>query len=212
MLGGGAAVHTPGQRIFQKSGILFFPHIPEFLGRSGCGILYSIFIGRHHDLRKLVELWNVLLLLVADILFHGLLHADLWGLTLDHCEGDAVDEQHNIWAGVVKLVPAVHRKFLGHMEKVILRVLPVDVFQVEAEVFSLAHGFRITFPQQKGIIDLFTGTHQAVGKRLVQILHGPLNIGGGELVFCAREGVAVEPPQLAAENVFQQHMIAAPSL
>ena len=202
LFGGGAAGHIPGQRRFQKNGILFLPHIPKFLRRSCCGILHSVFIGRHHDLSKLVELWNVLLLLVADILLHGLLHADLWGLALDHGEGDAVDEQHNIRAGVVELVPAVHREFLCDMKQVVLRVRPVDVVQVEAEGFPLAHGFRVALSQQKGIIDLFTGTHQAIGEGLVQILHSPLNVGSGKLVFRAREDIAVEPPELAPEDVF----------
>ena len=39
-----------------------------------------------------------------------------------------------------------------------------------------------------------------------------LDIGGGELVFRTGEGIAVEPPQLAPEDVFQQHMVSATSL
>ena len=128
LLGGCAVRHMPGQRLFQKSGVLFLPHIPESFGRAGGGILHSVFIGRHHDLGKLVELWDVLLLLVADILLYRLLHTDLRGLAFDDGEGDAVEKQHKIRPGVMELVPAVYCKFLGNMKQVVLRMIPVNVF------------------------------------------------------------------------------------
>ena len=34
----------------------------------------------------------------------------------------------------------------------------------------------------------------------------PLNIDSGKFIFRTREDVTVEPPQLAPEDVFQQHM------
>ena len=40
----------------------------------------------------------------------------MWGLAFNDSEGNPVDKQHNIRPGIVELVPAVHRKFLGHME------------------------------------------------------------------------------------------------
>ena len=45
-----------------------------------------------------------------------------------------------------------------------------------------------------------------------QVFHSPLDVAGGELVFRTGEGIAVEPPQLAPEDVFQQHMVSAASL
>ena len=162
LLSGSAVSHILGQRPFQKSGILFLPHIPEFFGRSGGGILHGVFIGRHHNLGKLVKLWDILLLLVADILLHGLFYADLGRFTLNDSEGNTVDKQHDIRPGVVKLVPTVYCKLLGNMEQVVLRMLPVDVFQIETEGFSLAHGLRIAFAQQQGIIDFFTGADQTI--------------------------------------------------
>ena len=162
LLSGSAVSHILGQRPFQKSGILFLPHIPEFFGRSGGGILHGVFIGRHHNLGKLVKLWDILLLLVADILLHGLFYADLGRFTLNDSEGNTVDKQHDIRPGVVKLVPTVYCKLLGNMEQVVLRMLPVDVFQIETEVFSLAHGLGIAFAQQQGIIDFFTGADQTI--------------------------------------------------
>ena len=163
LLSGSAVSHILGQCPFQKSGVLFLPHIPEFFRRTGGGILHSVFIGRHHDLSKFVELWDILLLLVADILLHGLFYADLGRFTLNNSKRDTVDKQHNIRPGVVELVPAVYCKLLGNMEQIVLRMLPVNVFQVETEGFALSHSLWIAFAQQQGIIDFFTGTHQAVG-------------------------------------------------
>ena len=146
-----------GQCIFQKSSVLFLPHIPEFFRRAGGGILHSVFIGRHHNLGKLVELWDILLLLVADVLLHGLFYTDLRSFTFNDGEGDTVNKQHDIWYSLVELVPAVYCKLLGNMEQVVLRMLPVNVFQIETEGFSLAHGLGIAFAQQQGVIDFFTG-------------------------------------------------------
>ena len=151
-----------GQRLLQKSGVLFLPHIPEFFRRAGGGILHSVFIGRHHDLSKLVELWDILLLLVADVLLHSLFHTDLWSFTLNDSEGNTVDKQHNIRPGVVELVPTVYCKLLGNMEQVVLRMLPVNIFQIEAEGFTLTYSFWIAFAQQQGVIDFFTGADQTV--------------------------------------------------
>ena len=151
-----------GQCPFQKSGVLFLPHIPEFFRRAGGGILHSVFIGRHHDLSKLVELWDILLLLVANVLLHSLFHTDLWSFTLNDSEGNTVDKQHDIRPGVVELVPAVYCKLLSNMEQVVLRMLPVNIFQVEAEGFTLTYSLWIAFAQQQGIIDFFTGADQAV--------------------------------------------------
>ena len=155
LLSGGPASHMLGQ-------CLFLPHIPEFLGRAGGGILHSVFIGRHHDLSKLVELWDILLLLVADVLLHSLFYADLGRFTLNDSEWDTVDKQHDIRPGIVKLVPAVYCKLLGNMEQVVLRMFPVNVFQIETEGFTLTYSLWIAFAQQQGIIDFFTGADQAV--------------------------------------------------
>ena len=145
LLSGGAVSHILGQCLFQKSGVLFFPHIPEFFRCAGGGILHSVFIGCHHNLGKLVELRDILLLLVADILLHSLFYTDLGCFTLNDSKGDTVDKQHDIRPGVVKLIPTVYCKLLGNMEQIVLRMLPVNVFQVEAEGFALAYSFWIAF-------------------------------------------------------------------
>ena len=162
LLSRGPISHMLGQFLFQKSGVLFLPHIPEFFRRSGGGILHGIFIGRHHNLGKLVELRNIFLLLVADVLLHGLFYADLGRFTLNDSKGDTVNKQHNIRPGVVELVPAIYCKLLGNMEQVVLRMFPVNVFQVETEGFALSHSLWIAFAQQQGIIDFFTGANKAV--------------------------------------------------
>ena len=128
LFSGGAVSHILGQCLLQKSGILFLPHIPEFFRRAGSGILHSVFIGRHHNLGKLVELWDILLLLVTDVLLHALFYADLRRFTLNDGEGNTVDKQHDIRPSVVKLVPTVYRKFFGDMKQIVLRMFPVNVF------------------------------------------------------------------------------------
>ena len=162
LLSGGAVNYILDQCLIQKSSILLLPNIPELLRRAGGGILHGVFIGRHHNLGKLVELRNIFLLLVADVLLHGLFYADLGRFTLNDSEGDTVDKQHNIRPGVVELVPTVYCKLLGNMEQVVLRMFPVNVFQIETEGFALTYSLWIAFAQQQGIIDFFTGADQAV--------------------------------------------------
>ena len=101
-------------------------------------------------------------MLVADILLHGLFYADLGRFTLNNSKRDTVDKQHDIRPGVVELVPAVYCKLLGNMEQVVLRMFPVNVFQVETEGFALSHSLWIAFAQQQGIIDFFTGADQTI--------------------------------------------------
>ena len=133
-------------------------------------------------------------------------------LALDDGKGNAIDEQHDVRAGVVLPVPAVHGEFLRDVEHVVLRVVPVDIAEIEAEHFAVADGLRIAFAQQQRVINLLAGAHEAVRQRFVQILHGALDVGGGELVFRARIGIAVEPAELAAQDVPEQHMIPAAAL
>ena len=127
LLGGRAAGYVPGQGILQKSCILFLPHVPELFSGACGGIFDGVFVGRYHNLRELIELGDTLLLLVAHILLHGLLHANLRGFAFDDRKGDAVNEQYDIRPGIMKLVPAVHGELLRHMEQIVFRMLPVDV-------------------------------------------------------------------------------------
>ena len=76
------------------------------------------------------------------------------------------------------LVLTVYGKLLRHMEHIVLRILPINVFQIEAEHSAFTDGFRITFAQQQRIIDLLTGTHKAICQRLVEVFHGSLDVGG----------------------------------
>ena len=110
------------------------------------------------------------------------------------------------------LVLTVHGELFRHMEHVILRILPVYVFQIETEHPAFPDGFRITFAQQQRIVDFLTGAHKAVGQRLVEVLHSPLNVGGRELVLDAGIGVPVQPAKLAPQDIFQQHMVFAAAL
>ena len=162
LFSGYAVSRILGQCLLQKSGILFLPHIPEFFRRAGGGILHSVFVGCHHNLGKLVELWDILLLLVTDVLLHGLFYADLRRFTLNYSKGDTVDKQHDIRPGIVKLVPAVYCKLLGNMEQVVLQMFPINILQIETEGFTLTYSLWIAFAQQQGIINFFTGADQTV--------------------------------------------------
>ena len=135
------------QCLSQKSGVLLLPHIPKFLRRAGGGILHSILISCHNNLSKLIKLWNIFFLLVADVLLHSLLYTNLWSFALDDGEWDAVNKQHNIRTNIVELVPAVHRKLLGDMEQVVFPMLPVNKFQVKTESFTFSHSLRVAFAQ-----------------------------------------------------------------
>ena len=101
LLGGHAAGYVPGQRILQKGGVLLLPHVPELFSGACGGIFDGVFVGRYHNLRELIELGDTLLLLVAHILLHGLLHADLRGFAFDDRKGDAVNEQYDIRPGIM---------------------------------------------------------------------------------------------------------------
>ena len=101
-------------------------------------------------------------MLVADVLLHGLFYTDLRGFTLNDGKGDTVDKQHDIRSGIMKLIPTVYCKLLSNIEQVVLRMLPVDVFQVETESFTLTYSLWIAFAQQQSIIYFFTGADQAI--------------------------------------------------
>ena len=132
LFGGHAVRDIAVQCIFQKSCVLLLPHIPEFFRGGSGGILHGVLVGGHDNLSKFIELRDILALLVADVLFHCLVNTDLWSLTLDNRKRDTIDEQHKIRAGIMKLVPAVYRKFIGYVKQVVLRVLPVNILQIEA--------------------------------------------------------------------------------
>ena len=192
--------------------ILLLPDAPEFFGRADCRVFDGVLVGRHDELREFEEMRDIRRLLVADHLPDGLFHGDMWGLALDDGKGNAIDEQHDVRAGVVLPVLAVHGELLRDVEHVVLRVVPVDIAEIEAEHFAVADGLRIAFAQQQRVVNLFAGAHEAIGQRFVEVLHGALDVGGGELVFRARIDIAVEPAELTAQDVPEQHMIPAAAL
>lgn len=206
LLGGNAVMDIPGEGIFQKVSILLFPHGPEFFWRACGGIFYAIFVGGQYNLGKLVQLGNVFFLLVADVLFHSLLYTDLRCFALDDGKRNAIDKQNQIRPGVVQLIAAVNGEFFGYMEQIVFRMLPVDIPQVEAENFPFAHGLWVAFAQKQRIVDLFTGAHQTICERFVQIVHGTFNVGSGKFIFRHRQrctgsdGAAVRAECLSAAH------------
>ena len=212
LFGGHAIRDERFQPGLQPFVILLLPDAPEFFGCAGCRVFDGVLVGRHDELRKFEELRDIRRLLVADHLPDGLFHGDMRSLALDDGKGNAIDEQHDVRAGVVLPVLAVHGELLRDVEHVVLRVVPVDIAEIEAEHFAVADGLRIAFAQQQRVVNLFAGAHEAIGQRFVEVLHGALDVGGGELVFRARIDIAVEPAELTAQDVPEQHMIPAAAL
>ena len=95
-------------------------------------------------------------------------------------------------------IGAFHRKFFRDMVKVLRRVLPVNVLQVEVQQPSFAYSFGIAFAQHKCIIDFFAGAHKAVRQRYFQIIHGVLNVDCRKFIFHTAIGITVQFPQLTA--------------
>ena len=133
-------------------------------------------------------------------------------LALDDSKRNTVDEQHNIGARVMLLVLTVNGEFLGDMKYVVAEIIPVDIFQIEAEQLAFADNLRIAFAEQQRVIDLFACAHKTVKQRLVKVLYRAFDICGRKLVFDSGIGITVQPAQLTAENIFQQHMITAAAL
>ena len=110
------------------------------------------------------------------------------------------------------LVLTVNGEFLGDMKNVVAEIIPVDIFQIEAEQLAFADNLRIAFAEQQRVIDFFACAHKAVKQRLVKVVYRSFDIRGGKLVLGSGIGVAVQPAQLTAENILQQHMITAAAL
>ena len=163
LFGRGSVCHQLCQSGIKEFRILLFPYAPELLWGACCGVFHDVFVGCHDDLGILEKLGDIVCLLVANHLLHGPLHGNIGCLALDHRERNAVDKQNNVRTGIVKLILAFYSEFFRHMEQVVLRMLPVDVFQIEAEGLSAAHSFRVAFAQQQSVIDLFAGAHQTIG-------------------------------------------------
>ena len=212
LFGRNSVCHQLCQSGIQEGVIFFFPHIPELLGSSCRGILHRILVGCQNDLGILEQLGNIVCLLIADILLHCLIHGNMGCLTLDYRKGNTVDKQHNIRTGIMELVLAFHSEFFCHMEQVVFPVIPVDVFEIEAERLTSTHGFGIAFSQQKSIVNFLTGAHQTIDQWFVQFIHSTLNVGSGEFIFRTGIGVAVQFAQLSPEDIFQQNMVFAAPL
>ena len=69
----------------------------------------------------------------------------------------------------------------------------------------------LTEAARSGELDPVIGRDMEI-QRLIQILHCPLDIGLRKLIFHAGIGIAIEAAKLPAQDVFEQHMIAAAAL
>ena len=204
----GQSSHFPVQEIC----ILLFPDAPKLFRCTRCCIAYLVFIGRHYDLRKRIKLGDIVRLLVTAGLLNGLFHRDIRSLAFNHRKRNSIDKQHDVRAGIMLSIGAFHRKFFRDMVKVLRRVLPVNVLQVEVQQPPFAYSFGIAFTQHKRIIDFLAGAHKAVRQRYFQIIHGVLNVDCRKFIFHTAVGIAVQFPQLTAQHIPQQHPVATSAL
>ena len=161
--GRNAACNQRIQISLHPLGILFFPHIPELLGCARGSILDCVLIGCQYDLGILEQLRNVASLLITNHLLNSLIHRNLRSLAFNYREGNAVDKQHNIRTRIVLFVLAFYGKLFRHMKYIVLRIVPINILQIETEHLPFANGLQIAFSQQQRIIDLLAGTHKTVG-------------------------------------------------
>ena len=151
-------------------------------------------------------------LLVTAGLLNSLFHRNIRSLALNHRKRNSIDKQHDVRTGIMLSIGAFHRKFFRDMVKVLRRVLPVNVLQVEVQQPPFTYGFRIAFAQHKRIIDFFAGAYKTVRQRYFQIIHGVLNVDCRKFIFHTAVGIAVQLPQLTAQHIPQQHPVAASAL
>ena len=118
----------------------------------------------------------------ASNTFDRLIDIHRGSFALDHRKRNPVDKQNDVGTCILLLVQTVTRKLLCHMKYIIFGMLPVNIFQVKALGRSVHKLLGITLAKHQSIIDLFTGTHKTVGKRLIQLGNSSLYILGGKLI------------------------------
>ncbi len=130
----------------------------------------------HDELHGGEELQDLAVFLVADILSDGIGDTDGVFLQLQYAQCDAVDIDHEVGAAVPGIfnIPS-HRDLLGNGEVVALRMLPVDIIDLSAEVRVLL--MRLGGVAQvvvDGFVDLvqvgIVGTDGVVGQLAVSFL------------------------------------------
>ena len=184
---------------------VLLPFRPE-LGRcAGGAIAGLVLVHRQHRLHIGEQARDVLVALVADGLRDGLGHLDLGRFALDHREGNAVDEQHNVRPTGLDAARALDREFGGHVIDVVSRVTPVHVVQREALQVAL-DGLLQRHAQRQQVVHRLIGLEQAVVLDVLQALDGALDVLLAEQVAAALVLDAVQLLQLLAQDFLQQHV------
>ena len=212
MLGDHTANHVLIQQCLLPIDILLAPYAPELFGGSAGGVANLGLVSSHEHLRKLEKLGDIGSILIAVHLPDGLLHLHRGCFALNDGEGDTVDEQDDIGAGVFLLIPAIAGELLGHVVDVVLGMLPVDIAQIEALGGAVHQLLGVAFTQHEGIVDLFAGADQAFRQGLVQIGHGGLDVFGLEFVGNAAVGELIEGIEPFAEDIAEEDTHEAAAL
>ena len=122
---------------------LLTPYIPEFFLSITSRILNRVFVRCHYNLSKFKKLRDILFILITNHLFYSLINVNCRRFTLDNSKGYSVDKQNYVGASVVLLIPAIARELLGYVEHVVLRMLPIYVFEIEAFCSSVYQFLKI---------------------------------------------------------------------
>ena len=100
-------------------------------------------------------------------------------LALNDDEGDAVDEANQIGAAGLAAAAPFDLEFLGDVEDVALRVLPIDVVQREALGVAV-HSLRQADAQRQPLVDALIGDDGAVVWLVEQRVHRFADVRAGK--------------------------------
>ncbi len=107
-------------------------------------------------------------------------------LALDHHQGNAVDEEHNIRTSRLVTAPLLHRKLVGDVVDVALGMLPVDV--VEAVALAVAvDGLGEAGAQGDQLVEALVGGDEALERLIDQLLHCLADVAVAEGMLLAFE-------------------------
>ena len=153
---------------------------------------------------------DVLITLVADYLRHRLRHFGFGRFALDHREGNAIDEQHDVRPRRLVAAGALHREFGGDVIDIIFWIFPVDVVECET-AHRTFHRLLQRHAQCQQVIDSLVGFQQAVVLHILQPLNRALQVFLAEQVTVALVLDAVDALETVAQHLFHQHIGKSPA-
>ena len=193
-------MHRLFELAFVAGVFLLAPDRPELLGCAGRGVEGVVGAHGQQQLRGDKEVGDLVLALVDAELFDAEGHrlfavvVQVGALALDHGEGDAVDEEHDIGAAGGVAAALLDGELVGDVVDVTFGVLPVDI--VEAEALAVAvDRLGEARAQRQQLIDAGVGEQQALEGIVHQAFDRLADIGVAEGMAPALELDLVMRPQ-----------------